>query len=61
MLATVISNEVKKELQNHVIDNEMDDIIIWGPSSNGVYTSNSAFKWLMVESPSPNTHRANWS
>lgn len=51
-LATVLPSEIKSELQNQIINENLVEIVIWGHLGNDVYTSSSPFKWLNAESPS---------
>lgn len=54
-LTMIIPQEVKQKLQSQILNVNMDDIVIWGNSQTGVYSSSSSFKWLCVDNPLPNT------
>nr|KYP62712.1 hypothetical protein KK1_017260 [Cajanus cajan] len=61
ILATRIPNEGKKELMDHVLNEDVEDAIIWSHSLNDIYSSNLTFNWLFVEKPSPIFPLTNWS
>lgn len=47
LLATILPMDVKRKMVSHYMDGSLEDSVIWGDSSSGIYTTRSAYCWLV--------------
>ncbi|KAG4963526.1 hypothetical protein JHK85_040981 [Glycine max] len=60
-LSTPLPMETKKEIQIYILNDNMEDVIVWGPSGDEIFTATTAFKWLIAVNSLPTSQFGNWS
>lgn len=49
-LATQLPMDVQLEIRSLFLSHDADDVVIWGSSNNGIYSSRNGYLWLTNES-----------
>lgn len=60
-LSTPLPMETKKQIQSYILNDNMEDVIVWGPSGDKIFTATTAFKWLIAVNSLPISQFGNWS
>lgn len=50
-ITTLLPMEVRMSVQSYFLDNNCDDVVIWGTTFAGVYQAKHAYRWL-IHTPS---------
>lgn len=61
MLATILPNDMKQQIRSIRINDIVDDIIIWAPSADGIYSASTVYKWLTSTPSTIDTSEVSWT
>ena len=61
MLATILPNDIKQHIRSIRINDIVDDIIIWAPSADGIYSASTVYKWLTSTPSTIDTSEVSWT
>lgn len=60
-MATIIPHEIKLKMQSFFVDSDSADTLIWGHANSGIYSTKSAYRWLVHEPLLHINQEDNWS